>query len=560
MLKNIIILENPSIYLGRPRVRLEFRVRVKSALDLKLLSKIGDPVGYDLAHNLHIYRLNPSKAASMSRGELEDILERYGVRLPRETLDYIEGLRGADVTFSLEGSDLKILTTNREYVEKAKKRKLIVEYKGEYRAKPSNLQELIEEAERLGLKWKTTFNLDHKLTLKLNPTYKLREYQREAYEKWKEKKRGVIVLPVAAGKTLIGVHAINDLKLKTLIIVPTLDLQNQWVEKLETLLGIDRNKIGVYGGGRKEHKQITVITYDSAHQTVETYATRYGLIIADECHHAVSPNYRRALLNTTAPYRLGLTATPQRSDALHKLYPQVIGPIIYRLSPKTLQEKGYLAEYTVERVYVKLSPQEYKRYKELMKRYLDYCKKNIPQARDAKERFKKTLEQAAKSREAREALRARHEAKKIALNAERKIEKLEEILEKLKDHKIIIFSRYADVVREISKRLLIPKILHDTPKNERHQYLKMFREGKVRIIASAMALDEGVDVPDASAAIIISGTSSHREYVQRLGRILRPKEDRAVLIELITERTLEPSMARRRRKPHIFEDRTGRTP
>lgn len=230
---------------------------------------------------------------------------------------------------------------------------------------------------------------------------------------------------------------------------------------------------------------------------------------------------------------------------------------MYRLSPRTLQEKGYLAEYEVERVYVKLSPQEYKRYRELMRRYLEFCRKNIPQARDAKERFKKTLQLAAKNREAREALRARHEAKRIALNAGRKIEKLEEILERLRGHKIIIFSRYADVVREISKKLLIPKILHDTPKDERRRYLRMFREGKVRIIASAMALDEGVDVPDASAAIIISGTSSHREYVQRLGRILRPKEDKALLIELITERTLEPSIAKRRRKPHIFEDKTG---
>ena len=537
-------------------MRLEFRVKIRSALDLKILSKIGDQVGFDLKHGLYIYRLNPVKASSLKSEELEEILNRYRIVLPEETLRYVDRFRGVDVVFELKGLDLTVWSRNEDYLSKIQNEGYVVRLESEYRSLPSNLYPLIGIAEDLGLKWKTTFPLNLKLNLKLQPKYKLRDYQHEAYEKWKKVKRGVIVLPVAAGKTIIGVHAIYDLQLKTLIIVPTLDLQNQWVDRISELLGVGKGEIGVYGGGRRELKDITVITYDSAYLAVENYTYKYGLIIADECHHAVSPNYKRALLNAIAPYKMGLTATPIRSDALHKLYPQVIGPIVYSLKARELREKGYLADYRVERVYVKLSDEEYRRYKELMKIYLDFCKKTIPEAKSAKERFQKTLQLAAKSREAREALRARHEARKIALNAKKKIEVLEELLEKLRNHKIIIFSRYTDIIREVSKQFLIPKILHDTPKDERKLYLKMFREGKVRILASAMALDEGVDVPDASAAIIVSGTSSHREYVQRLGRILRPKEDEAVLIELITEKTVEPAIALRRKKPHIFEDKT----
>ncbi|MEM1683136.1 MAG: helicase-related protein, partial [Ignisphaera sp.] len=104
---------------------------------------------------------------------------------------------------------------------------------------------------------------------------------------------------------------------------------------------------------------------------------------------------------------------------------------------------------------------------------------------------------------------------------------------------------------------LIPRILHDTPEDERKKYLDMFRRGEIRILATAMALDEGVDVPDASMAIVISGTGSYREYIQRLGRILRPKDREAILIEIITKRTDEPLLAKRRRKFEIFnEDET----
>lgn len=537
-------------------MEFEFRVKIRTALDFKVLSRIGDLAGYDLAYNSYIYRFNPLKASSLSRRELEEILEKYKVYPPREVLEEVESLKSVDVYFNLRNVEIEVLSKNSNYLKQLTSMGLARRVDERYFSSPSHFHLLTGLAEELGLKWKTSFKLEYNLSLELKPNYKLRDYQLEAYEKWKSVKRGVIVLPVAAGKTLIGIHAINDLKLKTLIVVPTLDLQNQWIEKLQEYLGVEREEIGVYGGGKREHKQLTVITYDSASQSVEGYVAKYGLIIADECHHAVSQSYSRAFTYTTAPYKLGLTATPYRSDALHKLYPKILGPIVYKLNPEDLREKGYLADYEVRRVYVKLSQDEYREYKELMKKYLDYCRENFPGVKSAKERFKEALRRAGKSREAREALRARHEAKKIALNAEKKLEKLEELLEELRGHKIIIFSRYSDLVREVSKRLLIPKILHDTPKDERKLILKMFRRGEVKILASAMALDEGVDVPDASAAIILSGTSSHREYVQRLGRILRPKEGRAVLVELVTEKTVEPSIAKRRKRPYIFEDKT----
>ena len=313
-------------------------------------------------------------------------------------------------------------------------------------------------------------------------------------------------------------------------------------------LGVSEDKVGVFGGGRREVREITVMTYDSAYINLDKYPTYFGLVVADEVHHAVAPNYRKTFDLITAPYRLGLTATPYRSDGLHKHYGEIIGKIVYTLEPRRLQEKGFLAKHVEEKIYIELSREELKEYFELMNRYFSYCEEKIPEIRDPKERFKKVLELAAKDPKAREALRARNKARQIALSAEKKIKVVEDLLKSNPEEKVIIFSRYTDIIREVSRRFLIPRILHNTPKDERKEVLRMFKEGKIRILATAMALDEGVDVPDASMAIVISGTGSHREYIQRLGRILRPKKKVAKLVEIITKRTIEPHLAWRRRK------------
>ncbi|MCD6095845.1 MAG: DEAD/DEAH box helicase, partial [Thermoprotei archaeon] len=254
-----------------------------------------------------------------------------------------------------------------------------------------------------------------------------------------------------------------------------------------------------------------------------------------------------------AKYRLGLTATPFRSDGLHKMYDEIIGPIVYQVTMEELQRRGYLAEHIEKKIYVTLTPEEKKEYNKLMGIYLNYCNEVLPHIDDPKERFKEVLRLCLKDPKAREAIRARHKARQIALSAEKKIKVVEELLKEFVDEKVIIFSRYTDIVREISRRFFIPKILHDTPKEERDLILKYFKEGRITKIATAMALDEGVDVPDASVAIVISGTGSNREYIQRLGRILRPKNKKAVLIEIITKHTIDHSLAYRRRKMELFE-------
>jgi len=112
---------------------------------------------------------------------------------------------------------------------------------------------------------------------------------------------------------------------------------------------------------------------------------------------------------------------------------------------------------------------------------------------------------------------------------------------------VILFSEYNPVVEQISRRFCLPSITYKTPAEERRIILERFRTGQYSKLVTGRVLNEGVDVPDCRVAIIVSGNSTKREYIQRLGRVLRPKLEQALLYELVTTGTTEEEMAKRRR-------------
>jgi superfamily II DNA or RNA helicase len=140
------------------------------------------------------------------------------------------------------------------------------------------------------------------------------------------------------------------------------------------------------------------------------------------------------------------------------------------------------------------------------------------------------------------------EARSLALNAPAKLALLEDLFTRHKDERVLVFSEYNSLVEEISRRFCIPQITYRTPTVERQLILERFKSGRYAKLVTGRVLNEGFDVPDCAVAVIVSGTSTRREYVQRLGRVLRPKAQRAVLYELVTEDTTEELAADRRRE------------
>jgi len=378
----------------------------------------------------------------------------------------------------------------------------------------------------------------------------LKDFQQEALDAWDlNNKRGIVVLPTGTGKTFVGIAAIAMLKVPTLIIVPTLELMDQWYNRIKEYFDV---RIGRFGGGLKEIEFITIITYDSAYINAEILGNKFLLLIFDEVHHLPSEGFRQIALFSASPYRLGLTATPEREDQLHNLLPSLVGEIVYRRSVMEMKGK-YLSPFELVRYYVDLTDEEAKRYEILRKRFKSFFEEKGIKL-DSLEDFYQMILHSGKDKKARNALIAWNEARKIAMNASNKLFILEKILEKHKGERIIIFTEFNSFAREISKKYLIPEVTYRTPEKERIITMERFRKGIYKVLVTSKVLEEGIDVPSANVGVILSGTGSKREFIQRLGRILRPAKDKnAVLYEIVTRNTSEVNISYRRRRQAFDE-------
>ena len=143
---------------------------------------------------------------------------------------------------------------------------------------------------------------------------------------------------------------------------------------------------------------------------------------------------------------------------------------------------------------------------------------------------------------------ARKEMRQILFGAEKKMEALESLQKLHHRDRMIVFTLSNDLVYAISRQYLIPAITHKTDTIERKAILDRFRQGHYRIIVTSKVLNEGVDVPEANVAVILGGTASPTEHLQRLGRILRKKSGKKVLLyEIVTGGTQETNISYRRR-------------
>lgn len=374
-----------------------------------------------------------------------------------------------------------------------------------------------------------------------------RSYQAEAISSWLDHDgRGVVILPTGAGKTVVALMALAQLKLRTLIVVPTIELLYQWRDAVIERLQLPKSVVGVVGDGNKQWRPITVITYASAAMP-NAPLKNIGLLICDEAHHLPSPSYATIATRANAPYRLGLTATPDRTDGETSALYELLGPIVYRKAPADLSAEGHIAQYVEKRVFVSLSDEEALRYEALMGEWKWFLSSKRYMLAKGGDFFGELIKRSATDPQARRALQAHHQARMIALNAEAKLHEVERLLGEHRDDKVIVFSEFNALVDTISQRLALPAITYKTVADERKAILDGFRNGSYSKLVTGRVLNEGVDVPDANVAIVVSGSSTTREYIQRLGRVIRPKSTTAVLYEVITRQTSEVRTARRRR-------------
>lgn len=377
-----------------------------------------------------------------------------------------------------------------------------------------------------------------------------RDHQRAALAAWRENQsRGVVSLPTGAGKTILAVLAMAAIQRPTLVVVPTIDLLLQWQGILKHFFG---GRIGALGGGVRELEDITVATYDSAHIMIETIGNRFGLLIFDECHHLPATQYQMIARGAIAPFRLGLSATVERTDGREELIYELIGELCYAGQIRDMVE-NVLAPYDVVSVQVPLTAQESLAYQEARGIYTNFVRRHRIDF-SAPEGWQDFIRKSATLPGGKEAMDAYRDQKRLAQGAEGKLDELWRILQKHREERTIVFTQDNSMAYQIGRAMVLPVLTHQTKPKERKLFLEAFREGHLNVLVTSKVLNEGVDVPEASVGVVISGSGTVREHVQRLGRILRHQEGKhAVLYEIISKDTSEYYVNKRRRNHHAYQ-------
>lgn len=388
------------------------------------------------------------------------------------------------------------------------------------------------------------------LSLRRHEGLSARDYQQAAIAGWRGvSRRGVIVLPTGTGKSLVARLAMEDVCRSTLVVAPTIDLMEQWASQLATSFGVE---VGLLGGGSHEVREVTVSTYDSAVLQMPFIGNRFGLLVVDECHHLPGATYSQLARLCLAPFRLGLSATPERPDGGESGLEELLGPICFRRDIDEFSGQA-LSPYRTELVPVSLDEDETARYLACRQQYVDFLRSaRVDLSRtDGWQQFLRACSQAVNGREV---FAAYMEQRRLARSCRAKFTAIWSLLCRHRGERMLIFTADNRTAYEIGQRFCLPVLTHHTKVAERRDLLGAFRAGELPVLVTSRILNEGVDVPEASVGVVVSGTGSVREHVQRLGRILRPASGKqAVLYELVSVGTGEEGTSDRRRQHRAYE-------
>ncbi len=378
----------------------------------------------------------------------------------------------------------------------------------------------------------------------------LRHDQEAAVQAWERAgSRGVIVKPTGTGKTEIALTVIARHRVSALVVAPLRDLMYQWQRRIRHGLGFDA---GVLGDGRREVWPITVTTYDSAWIHMKEIGNRYQLIVYDEAHHLPAPSLHESALDSLAPMRLGLTATPWRADGRDRMMASLVGPVVFQ--EELRQARGRtLADYAIVRVPIYLTETEQAEFDDLSRKIRAYVARRRREERDFDWR-EDLVKHSRADPEAKEILRAWRRKLAITNRSTEKLRVVEDILRLHPAEPCVIFTASNRMALEVSARFLIPALTAHSDKRERNLVLDAFARGTLRALAACEVLNEGWDAPAVKVGIVLGGDRGVREAVQRLGRLLRRSGDRpARLYEVVVQETPDVARARRRGRSDAYQ-------
>lgn len=371
----------------------------------------------------------------------------------------------------------------------------------------------------------------------------LRPYQRGALLSWElAAGQGILVMPTGSGKTRVALAAMASAPCRTLCLVPTRALLQQWVSELSAVYG---GSVGCLGDGSHRIEPITVATFESAYRHMHSIGSRFDLLIVDEVHHFGVGVRDEVLEMCVAARRLGLTATPPHDPALERLG-ALIGPIVYQVGVGDLAGT-WLSEFDLVLVPLGLDAEERARYSDDQALFTELNRRFRSLHPDGS--WQELVAAASQTPEGRQALEAWRRNRRLLSFTRAKDRAVGALLARHRGSRVLVFTADNAAAYAIARRYLVMPMTCDISRGERESALDAFRRGELCTLVSARVLNEGIDVPDADVAIIVGGTLGEREHVQRVGRLLRPVQGkRATVYELVTVSTSEVRRAFERRR------------
>ncbi len=346
----------------------------------------------------------------------------------------------------------------------------------------------------------------------------LRPYQREAADSFWHGGSGVVVLPCGAGKTLVGAAAMAQAQATTLILVTNTVSARQWKSELLRRTSLTEDEIGEYSGARKEVRPVTIATYQvltmrrkGVYPHLELLdAKDWGLIVYDEVHLLPAPIFRMTA-DLQARRRIGLTATLVREDGREGDVFSLIGPKRYDAPWKDIESQGWIAPADCVEVRVTLPEGE----------RLAYA------TAEPEERYR------------------------LASCTHAKVLIAEQLVKRHQGEPTLVIGQYLEQLDELAEHLDAPLIKGDTTVNERERLYAAFRSGEIELLVVSKVANFSIDLPGAAVAIQVSGSfGSRQEEAQRLGRLLRPKEDgkTARFYTIVSRDTVDADFAQNRQR------------
>jgi superfamily II DNA or RNA helicase len=320
--------------------------------------------------------------------------------------------------------------------------------------------------------------------IKLNPSkIILKDYQREPVNQMLKRNQGIIIAPPGSGKTVMGIETMVKRSQKSLILVHTKDLANQWIERINNFTDVTP---GIVDSDHFSVKDITVGMVQSLNKPLEqSFLKQFGLVMLDEAHHAPAFTFQKLINQFPARYRYGLTATPERGDGLTFILKAVIGPVLHEIKGGQLFISGNILKPKIKVVHTSFYLPDCRDYNHLLNRIVRNDKRNsliVNQIRKEASKGHYCL-----------------------------------VLSERIAHIRTLFEIFSTLCPEITTACLTSK----NTKSKRTQAIEAMNQGKINVLFATKLADEGLDIRRLNRLFLTCPVRSVNKVRQQMGRILR---------------------------------------